>query len=222
MTFREKLASRAEIAQLDIKNSLFEPLETYFRLLQQWNRRVSLTSLPVETLGDDAIDRLLIEPLIATRYLPNADVVMMDIGSGGGSPAIPMKIAVPTISLSMVESRGKKAAFLREAVRTLGLIRTTVETARAEELEAEPNVRGTADVISLRAVRADAEMLGALLALLKSTGVLFQFTNFRDEATLTFPELNIAGRYPLLQPARSQLVAYKRAAGVPRGTTARK
>ena len=48
---------------------------------------------------DEAIDRLLLEPLVAARYVPaTAETAMMDIGSGGGSPAIPLKLAVPRLS----------------------------------------------------------------------------------------------------------------------------
>ena len=46
---------------------------------------------------------------------------MMDVGSGGGSPAIPLKLAVPRLSLTMVEAKARKSAFLREAIRHLGL-----------------------------------------------------------------------------------------------------
>ena len=68
---------------------------------------------------DETFDRLLIEPLIASRYLPSTDCSVIDVGSGGGSPAIPLKLAMPGISLRMVESKTRKAAFLREAVRRL-------------------------------------------------------------------------------------------------------
>ena len=94
-------------------------MHAYFELLRKWNRKVSLTALPVEDAGDEAIDRLLIEPVLATKYLPKSDATALDIGSGGGSPAIPMKLAAPGISLRMVESKTRKAAFLREVVRTL-------------------------------------------------------------------------------------------------------
>ncbi len=94
---------------------------------------------PVEDAGDEAIDRLLIEPVLATKYLPAPDATVLDIGSGGGSPAIPMKLAAPGISLRMVESKTRKAAFLREVVRTLELDRTAVEAVRFEELLVAPD-----------------------------------------------------------------------------------
>ncbi len=64
----------------------------------------------------------------------------MDVGSGGGSPAIPLKLAVPRLRLTMVEAKARKSAFLREAVRHLGLEQRSVETARYEELLARPDL----------------------------------------------------------------------------------
>jgi 16S rRNA (guanine527-N7)-methyltransferase len=64
----------------------------------------------------------------------------MDIGSGGGSPAIPLKLCAPAASLTMVEAKARKSAFLREAIRALRLDRSSVETARYEELLARPEL----------------------------------------------------------------------------------
>src|SRR5262245_60756251 len=104
--------------------SLADGLTAYFELLRKWNRKIALTSLPVEDAGDEAIDRLLIEPVVASKFLIQQRGSALDIGSGGGSPAIPLKLACPGLSLRMVESKTRKAAFLRETVRTLELDRT--------------------------------------------------------------------------------------------------
>jgi 16S rRNA (guanine527-N7)-methyltransferase len=150
-------------------------LEAYFELLAKWNRKVSLTSLPVSEGGDDAIDRLLLEPVLAARYLPDQGSMVIDIGSGGGSPAIPMKVSSPGISMRMVESKTRKAAFLREAVRQLALERTTVEAARFEDLLARPELRESADVVTVRAVRIERQTLMELRAFLRPEGLLFLF-----------------------------------------------
>jgi 16S rRNA (guanine527-N7)-methyltransferase len=210
MTFREKLAIRARDAGFDIENALIDPLETYFRLLQQWNPRVSLTALPIQELGDEAVDRLLIEPLIAARYLPQTHAATVDIGSGGGSPAIPLKIGAPRIQLCMVESRSRKAAFLREVVRVLDLSKTTVEGVRAEELPADFKFKGGADVVTMRAVRVDAAIVAVAHGLLKPGGALFLFTKAQDSEHTNFPGFTISARHPLVPSIGTELAIYSR------------
>ena len=73
MQIREKLAKRASKAGVPLSEVAIAGLSDYFELLRKWNRKVSLTSLPVDEEGDEAIDRLLIEPVIATKYLPRPD-----------------------------------------------------------------------------------------------------------------------------------------------------
>ncbi|HKY23250.1 MAG TPA: 16S rRNA (guanine(527)-N(7))-methyltransferase RsmG [Vicinamibacterales bacterium] len=189
MQTREKLASRATEAGLSLPDTAFRGLEAYFELLRKWNQRVSLTSLPVEEWADEAIDRLLLEPAAAARYFLGSRLRVVDLGSGGGSPAIPMKLVAPTISMVMVESKQKKAAFLREAVRHLSLTDTTVESARFEELLKAPEFRESADVVTLRAVRVDPGTLVAAKDFLRPDGLLFLFSSVGHAPTHPAPGL---------------------------------
>ena len=113
--------------------TLLEQLEGYFRLLGAWNAKINLTALDLVREPDKAVDRLLIEPLVAARYLDRVSATAIDIGSGGGSPAIPMKLARPDVAFTLVEAKTRKCAFLREAGRQLG-VELRVETARYEVL----------------------------------------------------------------------------------------
>src|SRR5580765_4893771 len=122
--FRNQLVQRASLAQIDVADALAGQLETYYRLLAHWNRRINLTTLPLNPTTDQAVDRLFIEPLAAARHLPLESPVWFDVGSGGGSPAIPLRLVNRTGELVMVESREKKAAFLREVVRALRIDNT--------------------------------------------------------------------------------------------------
>jgi 16S rRNA (guanine527-N7)-methyltransferase len=167
-----RLIRRAAKANVFVGEPLAERLVAYYELLTRWNRKINLTS--IENL-DEAIDRLLLEPLVAAKYVPASAQSLMDVGSGGGSPAIPLKLAVPRLKLTMVESKARKSAFLREAVRQLGLDRTHVETARYEELLAKPDLHEASDVISLRAVRIEARVLFTLQAFLASGGTVMLF-----------------------------------------------
>ena len=185
---------------------LLDGLEVYFELLRKWNRKVSLTSLPVEECGDEAIDRLLIEPIVASGYVPDASAGVIDIGSGGGSPAIPMKLAMPAIPMRMVESRARKAAFLREAIRTLALDDTVVEEVRSEELLGRPDLKESAGVVTLRAVRLEAKTMAELQYFLRPGGHVFLFgTNTSVGAGAIPPQLIPVATHSLLEQWGSYL-----------------
>jgi 16S rRNA (guanine527-N7)-methyltransferase len=197
---------------LALSEASIEGLSAYFELLRKWNRKVSLTSLPVETEGDEAIDRLLLEPVIAARFLPKETSEVLDIGSGGGSPAIPLKIAVPETTLRMVESKTRKAAFLREVVRTLDLDRTSVDAVRFEELLARPTLHDAIDVVTMRAVRIDRKTLAEVQSFIKPGGVLFLFGASTSAANLGEPYLAADSNHTLLRQWGSHLEILRKSA----------
>ena len=155
-----------------VPESIVEQLETYFELLARWTVKINLTSLPLRPPTDESLDRLLIEPLLAAKHVENTEITWFDLGSGGGSPAIPLKILRPTARLTMVESRSRKAAFLREAVRTLGLANTSVKTARVEDVGLEADSLGQVDVVTVRALGLDEGILESVRRLLRPSGYL--------------------------------------------------
>ena len=212
MSFREKLARRAKKASISLSDDVIPGLEIYFELLRKWNQKVSLTSLPVADYGDEAVDRLIIEPLVASRYLPFLNATVMDVGTGGGSPAIPMKVANPAISMRMVESKTRKAAFLREVVRQLGLDSTEVESSRFEELLARPALHEAVDVVTMRAVRAEKKTLLGLQAFLKPGGVLFLFRTGAPaaDANLVAPPLSWQASHSLVPSLDSRLAVFSK------------
>jgi 16S rRNA (guanine527-N7)-methyltransferase len=201
--FRTRLVKRAAKAGLFLSNDLAARLGAYYELLFRWNRKINLTALGD---GDEAIDRLLLEPLVAARHVPSPDVRIMDVGSGGGSPAIPMKLAVPGSALTMVEVKARKAAFLREAIRTLSLERTAVETSRYEELLARPELHEAFGVLSLRAVRVEVRTLLTLQAFIRPGGLVFLFRGpSGPDAPDLMPPLRWVSTVPLVEALQSRL-----------------
>jgi 16S rRNA (guanine527-N7)-methyltransferase len=212
VSIREKLAKRALKTGLTLPDSVIDGLYAYFELLRKWNRKVSLTALPVDDAGDEAIDRLLMEPVMATKYLPKREAAMVDIGSGGGSPAIPMKLAAPELSLRMVESKTRKAAFLREAVRALELDRTSVEAVRFEELLGRPALHDSVDILTLRAIRVDRKTLVGVQSFIRPRGLLFLFgTSAPLAAEFAAPHLRPFGSHMLLSQWGSRLQILQKA-----------
>lgn len=220
--FQGRLRRRAQRAGVTVPPDVAAGLETYYELLSRWNAKINLTALNLES-GDEAIDRLLVEPLVAARALRPKDLTLIDIGSGGGSPALPLAIATPGLALTMVEVKVRKSAFLREAVRTLGL-NAVVLTNRFEALLADPSMHEFADTLSLRAVRVDLRTLGGIQAFVKPGGRFFLFQPAGNQAILKLPPtLVIAESVGLVESLRSELVILEkrpvgRRQGVPRGT----
>jgi len=207
-----RLKRRAQRAGVPLSAELTAGLVAYIELLARWNQKISLTSLPLCQPTDETLDRLIIEPLVAARYLTSSDTSVIDIGSGGGSPAIPLKLAVPRISLRMVESKTRKAAFLREAVRQLNLDGVDVETARFEELLARPGLHEAHDVATLRAVRIEARMLKIMQAFLRSDGraFLFRSSSAQPIGLSAMPTLTPDAIYPLAESLGSRLEILRR------------
>jgi 16S rRNA (guanine527-N7)-methyltransferase len=207
--FRERLRRRAKAAGATLEPTLVENLEIYYHLLAKWNAKINLTAFRLTPEGEDAaIDRLLIEPVIAARYIPENARTMLDAGSGGGSPAIPLKLASPNLSLRMVEVKTRKAVFLREAVRALGLRDAEVETSRFEELLPRAELHEALDLVSIRAVRIDTRTLNSLQAFLRPGGkvLLFRGASKSDLEDSPPPPLAWMATYPLVDSLHSKLV----------------
>jgi len=144
--------------------------------MAKWNRKLNLTALQLEPASTEAIDRLLIEPAVASQSIEASDSLLIDVGSGGGSPAIPLKLCAPGLGLVMVEAKARKAAFLRDVTRQLDLKDVEVANSRLEELLATSGLNGRADLISMRAVRADEKLWGQIGALLSPRGRVLWFS----------------------------------------------
>lgn len=180
-------------------------LAAYVELLARWNKKINLTALPLDPLSDDAVDRLIVEPVMAARRLLESDRLVLDVGTGGGSPAIPFALMSPDVQLVMVEVKVRKCAFLREVVRQLGMAGASVENCRLEELLSRSELHEAADVVTVRAVRPDRRLLTAIQAFLKPGGRLFWFgaeASIRPEFHVPFTSGHME---PLVPALGSQL-----------------
>jgi 16S rRNA (guanine527-N7)-methyltransferase len=206
--FQDRLIRRARRAGVSISPEVRAKLEIYYRLLATWNEKINLTGLNLTEPNSDALDRLLVEPIIAARHVSATVRRVIDIGSGGGSPAIPLALAMPSVQLLMVESKTRKSVFLKEALRSLDLAHADVITARFEELLSRPDLHEAHDLLTVRAVRIEMRILMTLQAFVRPGGQLFLFRGAvtADPAeTVTLP-LAWHATYPLVEAARSRLV----------------
>jgi len=167
-----------------------EQISTYINLLLRWNARINLTAIRNEEeivtrhFGESfflahhvvprSVDRQGAEApaqLEASAAVPQALTRILDIGSGAGFPALPVKIWAPEIHLTMIESSHKKAAFLREVARALTFTNVDVIADRAEALAAREDVP-RANIVTFRAVGNFARALAQAAALLMPNGCL--------------------------------------------------
>ena len=175
--FRDGLLRRARSVGLHVPDEVAGRLEAYVTFLGKWNAKINLTALPLAPPTNETFDRLLIEPLLAAQYAGPVRGPWFDLGSGGGSPALPMKTVLLETPLTMVESKVRKAVFLREAVNAMHLLGTHVENERFEDVASlNPN---TAELITVRAVRVDATLTSVASQLLGASGRLFLFRPIR-------------------------------------------
>jgi 16S rRNA (guanine527-N7)-methyltransferase len=207
-TFQDRLLKRARKAGCSVGPALATELERYFSLLARWNAKINLTAFNLREPKDEAFDRLLVEPIVAAQQLPATAGTLLDVGSGSGSPAIPLRLAAPRVRLTMVEAKTRKAVFLLEALRHLEIANASVETARFEQLLTRPELHEAFDVLTIRAVRVESATLVTLQAFLKPGGQMFWFQGAGRElepGLLAFP-LVLSKVVPLVEASGSRLV----------------
>ncbi|MCL6712748.1 16S rRNA (guanine(527)-N(7))-methyltransferase RsmG [Pseudomonas sp. R2.Fl] len=158
---------------------LAPPLLDYLALLHRWNRTYNLTAIrdPAEMVTRHLLDSLAMHAHVAEGSLA-------DLGTGPGLPGIPLAITHPGLRVTLVESNGKKARFMREAVRQLGLANARVAESRAEAL-GEP---AAYDNLTARAMDTLAGIIAVGGHLLKPGGALLAMKGVRpDEEIAALP-----------------------------------
>ena len=131
MSFLSLTAGLVDLG-LDLSDAVQHKLLAFRDLLLKWNKTYNLTALrdPEQAISHHLLDSLAILPHVGTGPL-------LDVGSGGGLPGIPLAIARPGLSVGMVDTVQKKASFLQQASIELGLKNVTVHHARVEEMQGQ-------------------------------------------------------------------------------------
>jgi 16S rRNA (guanine527-N7)-methyltransferase len=147
----------------------------YLALILRWNERVNLTSIRAP---ESIFKRHFVESIFCAQALPAGIKTLLDFGSGAGFPGIPIALCRPEIAVTLAESQTKKAAFLREAERSLG-VPLTIHTGRAETLRSE------FDCVTLRAVDRMQEAVAAGSRLVAPEGRIALLVGRGDVPELT-------------------------------------
>ena len=163
--------------------NLLQQLSLYLDLLLRWNARTNLTAIREP---EEIVRRHFGESLFAGRHLTPlfpAEATLLDFGSGAGFPGLPIQLLLPQLRVTLAESQGKKASFLREAVRTLGLT-TEVWADRVEALPASRRF----SAVTLRAVDRMEQALASARERIAPSGWLVTLSaEPAPEGSLSFP-----------------------------------
>jgi 16S rRNA (guanine527-N7)-methyltransferase len=147
MTLRRSLIDGASTFGIVLTDEQVDACLVYLVELEKWNRKFNLTAIRDER---EIVTKHFIDSFsYLSGFEPAHGLALLDMGSGAGFPALPIKIAAPALSVTLVESVRKKGTFLRHIIRTLRLVGADVIDARTGELPAEHH--GRYDVVTARA-----------------------------------------------------------------------
>jgi 16S rRNA (guanine527-N7)-methyltransferase len=172
----------------------------YLAELDRWRRSINLTgALSAQQLAAHALESALGSSLIAHGER------VVDIGSGAGFPGLPLSIVRPDLSVTLVEPRQRRAAFLRHAVRELLLRNATVFQGRIEEVGGQ-----TFDTATTRAVGQLPRLIGDA-AFLKPSGTLLAWTTEPEKLEIDLaPLFSLETTIAIPGTARRRIVAYRK------------
>jgi 16S rRNA (guanine527-N7)-methyltransferase len=168
VTPRELLNNGAKKLGISLSVEQTNTVFIYLSELKKWSQKINLTAIKDER--DIIIKHVLDSLSYLYGFTPAPGLKLLDMGSGAGFPALPIKIACPGISITMVDSVKKKAAFLRHIIRTLKLTETAVIDTRTEELSA--HFFSTFDIVTARAFADMKSAIAEGTPLLKPGGLM--------------------------------------------------
>jgi 16S rRNA (guanine527-N7)-methyltransferase len=166
MTHRRTLMEGAGSLGITLSDYQVDAFLTYLMELDKWNRKINLTAITDER---EIIIKHFLDSLSYTAgFTPVTGLRLLDMGSGAGFPALPIKIAYPELSITLVDSVKKKATFLRHIVRVLKLSGVEVIDSRTDELPESHHA--SYDVVTARAFANIASALSAGSSFMKRDG----------------------------------------------------
>jgi 16S rRNA (guanine527-N7)-methyltransferase len=173
-TMRDKKPE--ELLKGGLIESGFKPSEeqinafmTYLSELKKWNKAYNLTGLKND---EDIVIKHFFDSLLYLKTMPDGEIKVADIGSGAGFPGIPIKIIRPEIDMYLIESSGKKAAFLRHIIRELQLKKIEVIEKRIEEIKVNQQIPLSVDVLVTRALFTVKDFVKKASHIVKQGGML--------------------------------------------------
>ena len=189
---RDSLLEGATALDVDLSPTQADALIAYLALISRWNRVYNLTALrePAEMLSHHLLDSLSAVPALR-RHLDQAgltaDARLLDVGSGAGLPGVVLAVAVPNLSVTCIDTVGKKASFIQQVAAELGLRQLRSQHARVEAWSGHAN-EAKFDVVTSRAFSSLHDFIDLTRRHLASQGVWMAMKGKRpDEESQALP-----------------------------------
>lgn len=177
----------------ELKDEQLSMFENFYSLLEEWNYKIDITKIiePEEVFIKHFIDSLL----ITKSGVIEKNQRIIDIGTGGGFPSIPLKIYNDTLSFTLLDSLKKRINFLDTVIEQLNLINTIAVHGRAEELARKDEHREKYDIATSRAVASMQTLLEYCLPFVKVGGyfIAMKGPNYEEELSLSKGAIKILG-----------------------------
>jgi len=200
----ELVAAGAAELGAPVTPSQIEALACHAAELVRWNQKINLTR--ISDPADMAIKHY-VDSLACIPYIPvGADI--LDIGTGGGFPGIPLAVVAQPRSVLMIDSVGKKISFLQHAIRLMGLPNAQARHARAQELQAQTTYREYYDRIVCRALADIAQIIELAFPLLKPGGMVVALKGRTDRVAQESRRLDSSGQKKQ-GPVNMQIATYR-------------
>jgi 16S rRNA (guanine527-N7)-methyltransferase len=181
------LINQAKIIEIDLDHTQNRLFSTHAAELIKWTQKINITTItnPIEVASNHFLDSL-----VPARFIPPG-ARMLDIGSGGGFPGIPLKVLLPKLSVTLIDASRKKVSFLKHVIRTLKLDDIEARHIRAEDLAIHPGYINRFDVIISRALSSLNFFVHLALPLLADEGVIIALKGEVDKAELDDLRYNV-------------------------------
>ena len=170
--------------KINLNKNQLEKFEKYYDLLVFYNQKFNITAITEKT---EVYKKHFIDSLLGVEFFDCG--LLIDIGSGGGFPAIPLKIVNDSLDVTMLEATGKKCDFLNTVIKELDLKNIRVINGRAEEYAKNPKFRESFDYCTARAVARLNTLCEYCLPFVKKGGY---FVSYKGDATDEFREVTNA------------------------------
>ncbi len=171
-------------------------VQQYAQLLLEWKRSINLTGARTP----EQVEALIADAGAMLKASWTGVTSVIDIGSGGGLPAIPLALAMPRVRFTLLEANGRKCAFLEHVAGTLGLTNVVVAAGRAEELGHRPALREQFDRAISRAAARPEVLLELALPFVRTGGDLVAHVSPLDPQLLEPAARLLGGGAPRLEP----------------------
>jgi len=166
--WQQLIIDGAKRFEIHIDQNTIEQFAVHAEQLLKWNRKINLTA--VTNPKDVAIKHFVDSIIPSCKITPGAKI--LDVGSGGGFPGIPLKILMPSLSVLLIDASRKKVSFLKHVIRTLKLENIEARQLRAEDLAKQSAACNSFDIIISRALASTEKYVAMAEPLLAKDGVV--------------------------------------------------